>query len=168
MRYAAKRIPAKSRLQAGKADRWSSLDVLGEALRWSDAAHMLHFVNLGMRSEPPIIVDGMTDDAEIPAWYDRLERVALAPDDSRPKMMIACQGGASAQQLAGDDASRRRLPAAGAQVGGAVDGHAAGRSPAVHARADPKARARAQADAERSSSALMKMAGACGRPPSAR
>lgn len=89
MPYAAKRISARPRLKTGRMDRWSTLDIVGEALRWQDGAHLMHFANRGMAPHPPIFVDGMTSDDEVRAWHDELVRVALAPGAERPLMMTA-------------------------------------------------------------------------------
>lgn len=84
--YAAKRTPSRG---GARNIRWSSLDVLGEALRWRSGHYLSHFANRGITPAEPIFVDGMADPDDILAWHERLASVALAPDSSRPQMMTA-------------------------------------------------------------------------------
>lgn len=80
--YAAKRTSG----QGGEGKRWSSLDVVGEALRWETGHYVEHFANRGLQPAQPIFVGGMSDPVEIQRWHDRLVSVALAPVKKRPRV----------------------------------------------------------------------------------
>ncbi|MDO8777177.1 MAG: plasmid recombination protein [Burkholderiaceae bacterium] len=68
--------PMKKRTEDGKQgrgdDKWSTLDILGELLRWMDGSYLLHFKKeSGMTPMAPIFIPNLGMDAsQIKSWHE--------------------------------------------------------------------------------------------------